>query len=75
MWATVSITQWSKIDPMNLVVIGNVNKLLEEHNVVTNINVLKTLFGLFKSFLLREICDILLSEICIYQSVMRLNAP
>jgi hypothetical protein len=75
MWAIVSITQWSKIDPMNLVVTGNVNKLLAEHNVLTNINVLKILFYLFKSFLLKEICESLLSEICIYQCVMRLNAP
>jgi len=42
---------------MNLVVTGNVNKLLEEHNVLTNINVLKILFGLFQSFLLRKICE------------------
>ena len=75
MWAIVSITQWSKIDPMNLVVTRNVNKLSAENNERTNINVLKIIFGLFKSILLREICDSLLSEIYIYQCVIRLNAP
>jgi hypothetical protein len=54
---------------------SEVNKLSAEHNELTNINVLKIMFGLFKSILLREICDSLLSEICIYQCFMRLNAP
>ena len=75
MWAILSTTQWSKFDPMNLVVTRIVNKLSAEHNMLTNINVLKILFDLFKSVLLREICNSLLSEICIYQCVMRLDAP
>jgi len=55
MWAILSTTQWSKFDPMNLVVTRIVNKLSAEHNMLTNINVLKILFDLFKSILLREV--------------------